>query len=272
MIRAVASRLGRASIACPTRHPRDDPVAAPLRFPATVRMLPAIALLVGACTTAAPTVPPIRTSPAGETAPIAAPSASAAGDPSAAPPSGPSDTPTESPPAGVEPGPSADGDGTATGGPDGCGTGHAGLIAHRSEIPSQMRFGGATLEFTTAGIALRNLTYSADDAIPGGIGLEADEIAVRVDPGTHIILRGADLVIHDLTARATPWADVRIADGLASFPDGATSLEWRRRADGSISVSAPMTPGDYAVELLPGWQSACLQGDGTAYGRIKVNG
>jgi hypothetical protein len=153
-----------------------------------------------------------------------------------------------------------------------CGDGQAALLDHRSEVPADLHFGGATLEFTTAGIRLRNGSYGADDAIPGGLGLDRDEIAVRVDPGTHIVLRGTGLTLRDLTAGSHSWAAVDFSAGLAAFPDDPVGLDWRLRADGSISVSAPLAPGDYAVELFPRWQSACLEGDGTAYGRIKVNG
>ena len=217
-------------------------------------------LLVG-CTSAAP-------------APSAVATASArpsAGPPETASVATPEPTPSPSSSAVAEPDPT-EASGSATGGPDGCGTGDAGFFAHRREVPKEMHFGGATLEFTTAAIGLRNGTYQADDAIPGGIGLESDEIAVRVDPGTHIILRGTDLTLPQLSARAWAWATVDFSGGLASFRQDAASLEWRLRTDGSISISAPDAPGDYAVELLPIWRSACLQGDGTAYGRIKVNG
>ena len=41
-----------------------------------------------------------------------------------------------------------------TAGP-GCGTGHAGLLAHRDEVPATLHFGGASIEFRTAMLALR---------------------------------------------------------------------------------------------------------------------
>jgi hypothetical protein len=145
-------------------------------------------------------------------------------------------------------------------------------MAHRDEVPATLHFGGARIEFTTAEIGLRNQTYVAGDSIPGGIGLTADELAVRVDPGTHIVLRGDEVTIRDLGARFSPWREVSFEDGLASLGGKSVGLEWRVRPDGSVSVSAPATPGDWAVELAPLWRTACLEGDGVTYGRIKVNG
>jgi hypothetical protein len=160
---------------------------------------------------------------------------------------------------------------TGTAGP-GCGTGQLGFFTHRDEVPDTLHFGGATIEFTIALIGLRNGTYTADDAIPGAIGLSRTELAVRVDPGTRILLRGDGLTLTEVTARSASWAEVDFAGGLASLPEGGDELPWRTRGDGSISVSAPSAPGDYVVEFLPRWHSECLHGDGTAYGRIKVNG
>jgi hypothetical protein len=173
----------------------------------------------------------------------------------------------EEPVASEEPAPSEEMDGTA--GP-GCGTGQQGLFAHRDEVPRELHFGGATIEFTTAAIGLRNGTYTADDAIPGGLGLTPDEIAVVVAPGAHIILRGTGLTLTKVHAASGAWTDVSFSDGLASWSVSSSELTWRRRDDGSISVSAPDVKGDYAVELGPSWHSDCLVGDGSSYSRIKV--
>jgi hypothetical protein len=191
-----------------------------------------------------------------------APSAIPAGSPEPAPSVEPTD-PSPEPSTDVE-------EMTGTAGP-GCGTGQKGFFAHRDEVPDVFHFGGATIEFTTAGIGLRNGTYDADDVIPGGIGLSPKELAVRVDPGTHIILRGVGLTITDVSVQTVPWSTVDFSGGLGSSNAERTDLIWRRRADGSISVSAPAKSGDSMVEFDPRWQSACLKGDGVAYGRIVVN-
>jgi hypothetical protein len=170
-------------------------------------------------------------------------------------------------PTSVTPDPSEELAGTE--GP-GCGTGAKGFFAHRSELPDVLHFGGATIEFTTALIGLRNGSYTADDAIPAGIGLSPEEIAVRVSPGTHIILRGDELTITKSDVRVVPWATVDFVDGLGSSAAVPTGLAWRLRADGSISVSAPSEAGDYMVEFGPRWHTTCLVGDGSAYSRIKV--
>jgi hypothetical protein len=158
-------------------------------------------------------------------------------------------------------------DGTA--GP-GCGTGRAGLIAHNDEVPAVLHFGGATIEFTTAFLALRNGTYGADDSIPAGVGLTASEIAVKVAPGTHILLRGDGLVLTKSVVRVVPWSTVSFDGGLGASPATPVDLPARLRTDGSISVSAPLEVGDYMVEFFPRFHSECLEGDGSAYSRIKI--
>jgi hypothetical protein len=156
-----------------------------------------------------------------------------------------------------------------TAGP-GCGTGQAGLFAHRAEVPAGLHFGGATIEFTTAHLALRNGTYGADDAIPAGIGLTPDEIGVKVAPGTHVLLRGDRLVLTKSVARVVPWSTVTFQAGLGASAATPVDLPTRVRTDGSISVSAPLEAGDYMVEFMPQFHSDCLEGDGSAYGRIKI--
>jgi hypothetical protein len=152
----------------------------------------------------------------------------------------------------------------------GCGTGETGFVAHRSEIPKTLAFGHATIEFTSAGVSMRDGSHDADDVIPGGVGLTADEIAVVVAPGDHVILRATARTLVATTAVASPWSDVSFAGGLAGIGGPATTLAIRARADGSLSVSAPSKVGDWAITFYPRWHGDCLQGDGTAYARIKV--
>jgi hypothetical protein len=221
-------------------------------------------LTVAACAT---TTPLVRST---------APSASTANSAFAASPStllsgasAPVDSaqPAESP----QPTSSPDPTGTRTLEPiAGCGTGEAGFAAHGAEGPRSLRFGGATIEFTSAGTGMLDGSYDVDDAIPGGVGLTANEIGVVVGPGDHIILRAAGLKIVDTTAQAVPWSKVTFGGGLATLGGPRTALTWRVRADGSLSVSAPTEIGDWAVEFLPRWQGDCTKGDGTAYARIKV--
>jgi hypothetical protein len=151
----------------------------------------------------------------------------------------------------------------------GCGTGEAGFTADRTDIPT-LAFGHATIEFTPAGAGMRDGSWNIDDMIPAGVGLTANEIAVVVGPGDHIILRGSGITILDTTASAVPWSMVSFEGSLANLAGQRTSLAWRVRADGSLSISAPAKLGDWAVEFVLAWQSACLRGDGTAYARIKV--
>ena len=225
------------------------------------------ALLVSACTSATSPGTPGSSPAASVSVDVASasPASSAAGASPTAPAASPSLA--AEPSAVTEPEPSEELSGTT--GP-GCGSGAKGFFAHRGELPDALHFGGATIEFTTAGIGLRNGSYGADDAIPGGIGLSPNEIAVKVNPSTHILLRGDGMTLTQVQASVVPWSSVSFRDGLGTSGASSTELDWRPRADGSISVSAPVEPGDYEVEFLPRWHTTCLEGDGTAYGRIKV--
>lgn len=234
----------------------------------------ALALLVGLTVSACTTTTPITGSggpPAASAKdlPSRAPSPSATAIASASPDVvatvAPSDVPEPTPDPTPEP---TEDQGTA--GP-GCGTGRAGFFAHRGEVPTELQFGGATVELTTAAIGLRNETFWADDVIPGGVGLTADELAVRVDPGTRILLRARDVTLTRAHPEAVPWSTVDFSGGLGSSPADPVDLDWRVRPDGAISIAAPTASGDYMVAFQPVWQTTCLAGDGTAYGRIKVN-
>jgi hypothetical protein len=152
----------------------------------------------------------------------------------------------------------------------GCGTGEAGFVAHRSEIPETLAFGHATIEFTPAGVSMRDGSHDVSDSIPGGVGLTANEIAVVVGPGEHVILRATGLTLVATTAAASPWSMVTFQNGLADIGGPATTLAVRVRADGSLSVSAPSKVGDWAITFYPSWHGDCLEGNGTAYARIKV--
>ena len=223
-------------------------------------------LSLGAC--AAPVVPSADP-PA--VAVLASPRSSSSGAPSGSPaavsPSvGPDDSPAPEPSADPAPVPSDD---PGTAGP-GCGTGGAGLFAHNDEVPDTIRLGGATLEYTSVGVSLRNGTYDASDSVPGGLGLTRDEIAVVVGPGDHILLRATGLTLTATSAQYVPWSTVRFEGGLASSPAARNDLPWRVRPDGSLSVSAPWKVGDYEVEFGPRWIGTCIEGSGLAYGRVKV--
>jgi hypothetical protein len=231
-----------------------------------VALIATIAALIGAgCTAGAPTASPIGSAAptaaeATQPSPSVVPAASAEASQRVESPSAdPSAVTVSDPPDAI--------DGTA--GP-GCGTGRAGLIAHNDEVPAVLHFGGATIEFTTAFLALRNGTYGADDSIPAGVGLTASEIAVKVAPGTHILLRGDGLVLTKSVVRVVPWSTVSFDGGLGASPATPVDLPARLRTDGSISVSAPLEVGDYMVEFFPRFHSECLEGDGSAYSRIKI--
>jgi hypothetical protein len=152
----------------------------------------------------------------------------------------------------------------------GCPTGENWLSASPDRVPQTLGFGHATIEFTPAGVGLLDGAHFVDDAIPGGVGLSPKESAVVVAPGDHVILRAAGLTLSHVNPGVGPWSDVSFEGGLANLPTDLAPLQWRYRPDGSISISSPTEPGDYAVAFNPRWFGSCLQGDGTAYGRLKV--
>jgi hypothetical protein len=202
---------------------------------------------------------------------LASPSAPTSAAPSGSPaPVSPSTGPdnSQAPEPSTDPTPEPSDDPGAAG--PGCGTGRAGLFAHNDEVPDTIRFGGATLEYTSVSVSLRNGTYDASDSVPGGIGLTPDEIAVVVGPGDHILLRATGLTLTATSARYVHWSTVRFDNGLAFSPATPVDLPWRVRSDGSLSVSAPSKVGDYEVEFGPGWIGTCVAGSGLAYGRVKV--
>jgi hypothetical protein len=151
-----------------------------------------------------------------------------------------------------------------------CPTGADWLSASPDRVPKALAFGHATIEFTSAGIGLLDGSHFVDDLIPGGVGLSPKEIAVVVVPGEHVILRASGLTLSHVVPGVAAWSAVSFQGGLASLPAGLTPLAWRYRSDGSISISAPLEPGDYAVDFNPSWFGSCIEGDGTAYGRLKV--
>ena len=222
-------------------------------------------LSLGAC--AVPVAPSAAPSTvAGLASPSPSPSDAPSGSPAAVSPSTGPDSPASDPSADPTPELSDD---PGTAGP-GCGTGRAGLFAHNDEVPDAIRFGGATLEYTSVSVSLRNGTYDASDSVPGGLGLTPDEIAVVVGPGDHILLRAAGLTLTATSAQFVPWSTVSFDSGLAFSSAARRDLPWRVRPDGSLSVSAPSKVGDYEVEFGPGWIGTCIAGSGLAYGRVKV--
>jgi hypothetical protein len=223
-------------------------------------------LSLGACG-----VPVVPSAAPSTVAVLASPSSSPSGAPSdsaaaALPSVGPDDSPVPELSAGPAPEPSDD---PGTAGP-GCGTGRAGLFAHNDEVPDTIRFGGATLEYTSVSVSLRNGTYDASDSVPGGLGLTPDEMAVVVGPGDHILLRATGLTLTATSAQYVHWSTVRFDGGLAFSPAAPDDLPWRVRADGSLSVRAPSKVGDYEVAFGPAWTGTCIEGSGLAYGRVKV--
>lgn len=159
---------------------------------------------------------------------------------------------------------------TGTAGP-GCGTGEKGFFAHREQIQEVLTLGGAPIELTTAAVGLRNGTYDADDAIPGYLGLSKDEKAVSVELGGKLILAGKGMTLTGLTAGTVPWSTVDFSQDLPSTTTKTTAATWRLVSNGRIVIIAPTKGGDYLLDMTVLWQTECLEGDGTVYGRIVVS-
>lgn len=195
----------------------------------------------------------------------ATPTASTAPSRAARSPS-PSGSPTASAAA---PKPSASDEMTGTAGP-GCGTGQKGFFAHRDEIQEVLTLDGAPIELATAAVGLRNGTYDADDAIPGYLGLTKDEAAVSKERGGKLVLAGKGMTLTKLTVGTVPWSSVDFSQDLPSTTVEPTALTWRLVSKGRIVIIAPTRRGDYLLDMTVRWQTGCLQGDGTVYGRIVV--
>jgi hypothetical protein len=158
---------------------------------------------------------------------------------------------------------------TGTAGP-GCGTGQKGFFAHRDQIQAVLTLGGTPIELTTAAVGLRNGTFEADDAIPGYVGLSEDEKAVSAEPGGKLILAGKGMTLTDLSAGTMPWSTLDFSEGPPSTTAKATVATWRLVSNGRIVINAPSKVGDYLLDMTVRWQTECLHGDGTVYGRIVV--
>jgi hypothetical protein len=154
----------------------------------------------------------------------------------------------------------------------GCGTGESAFRDLATAVARILDFGDGQIELTTAGMHMRDGSYGADDAIPGFLGLTADEHAVHVRPGALVALQGDAMSFPTVRVTLVDWSRVRFpADGMPD--DGGARVQGSAviAADGSTAIVAPHESGDYLVELGIEWRTTCLQGDGVAYGRITVD-
>jgi hypothetical protein len=213
------------------------------------------------------------TGAAGESAP-ASPPASVAGIASATPTAlaSSSPEPSVSASASVEPG-EEDDEGSPTPKPTpipGCGTGESGFLAIDDKFDHLLTFGDSDIELTTAGIAMRDDSYVASDSIPGHVGLTKDERAVRVGPGERVRLVGDGMTFPEVIVAFASWSDVDFDTDPPTLAGTLTEGMAVVAANDTVAIVAPTAPGDYEVELSIHWQSRCVKGDGTAYGRLKV--
>jgi hypothetical protein len=159
---------------------------------------------------------------------------------------------------------------TGTAGP-GCGTGQKGFFAHRDQIQETLTLDGKPLELTTAHVGMRNGTYGADDAIPGFVGLSKDEPAVEEVREGKLVLAGTGMTLTKLTGGTVPWSTVDFSKELASSSATPKPASWHVASNGRIVIIAPSRAGEYLLEMTVTWQTECLEGDGTVYGRVVVS-
>ena len=148
----------------------------------------------------------------------------------------------------------------------GCGTGESAFHQHTGEVNRLLTFGDADMELATAGIAMRDGSYRADDSIPYYVGLTKDEPRVRVGKGDRVSLVGDGMTFTDLAVAFAPWSDLGFETDPPSLVGSPTEGTTVIAADGTVTIVAPDAPGDYMVQLSVDWQTSCLKGDGSAYG------
>jgi hypothetical protein len=153
----------------------------------------------------------------------------------------------------------------------GCGTGEGAFRELAPAISRVLRFGGAPIELTTAAVAMRDGSYVADDAIPGFLGLAADEHAVAASPHGTVRLSGqSGMRLTGAQVGVYRWRDISFrANSLPDVSGGPTGGSAKSDGKGGILVAAPPR-GEYALELTVQWTTDCLQGDGVAYARVVV--
>jgi hypothetical protein len=203
-------------------------------------------------------------SPSPSTSPgaLAVITASPSIEPTASATPAPTATPTEAPSVAPNPAPA---EGTS------CGTGEAAFKRAVRDVDNGLAFGGRPIEFTTAGITMRNGSYAADDSIPGFIGLTSDEVAVESGSGGSVRLNGPpNLTLIRADARSWPWSSIDFANGSGGRDEDARPVVATPNGARAILVHAPMDAGDYALEFHVTWMTACLEGDGVAYARLFV--
>jgi hypothetical protein len=185
-------------------------------------------------------------------------------------PAGPAASPAASPTASaVEPKPTASEEMAGTAGP-GCGTGQKGFFAHRDEIQHTLTLDKAPIELTTAAVGLLNGTFDADDAIPAYLGLSSDEVAVKELPAGKLVLAAKGMKLTGLTVGTVPWSTVDFSQELPSTTATPKAVSWKVLSNGTIAIFAPSRAGEYMLDMTVLWQTNCLHGDGTVYGRIVV--
>jgi hypothetical protein len=187
----------------------------------------------------------------------------------ASPAATPAVSPAVSPFASAVPEPTVSEEMSGTAGP-GCGTGQKGFFAHRDEIQHVLTLGGAPIELTTAAVGLRNGTFDADDAIPGYLGLTDDETAVKVAPAGKVVLAAKGMTLTGLTVGAVPWSTVDFSQELPFTTAKPETVSSKLLTNGTVAVFVPSEVGEYLLDMVVLWQTKCVHGDGTVYGRIVV--
>lgn len=155
----------------------------------------------------------------------------------------------------------------------GCGTGDAGFHDAAAQLDRELDFEGQPLQLVTASMSMRDGSMNADDAIPGFVGLGPALPPVRLPRGVAGLLTGrGGLELTRAQVTVYEWADFTFAEGELPTLHSAGSPGFATPdAQGAILVTAPARAGDYVLGFTLQWQTACLRGDGVAYGRMLVD-
>jgi hypothetical protein len=130
--------------------------------------------------------------------------------------------------------------------------------------------GGHSLPLTTASVAARNASWSADDAIPGFATLDLKMQPTTAKAGGTVAVSGsAGMTLTGGTAKAWRLSQVSTSGGIKVT--GSAKVISVTIANGKLVLHLPSTADTWVVELLPKWQTTCLKGDGSAYPLVKTH-
>ena len=118
---------------------------------------------------------------------------------------------------------------------------------------------------------MRDGSYDADDAIPGFVGLDEGRAGGRGGSRGQARARRNGDDADEADRRDGAWSTVDFSKELASSSATPKPASWHVASNGRIVILAPSKAGEYLLEMTVTWQTECLEGDGTVYGRVAVS-